>query len=440
MIYFSMNNNITITIIGTGYVGLVSGACLADIGNKVICLDFDNQKIESIREGKIPFYEPGLSTLVKDNIQKKKLSFSSCYNNCCESDVYFICVDTPDDGTGKSDLKNFNKVIDSLAENLSKDSLIVTKSTVPLGTNKYLEEILLKKIKNKNINLSFASNPEFLREGNAINDFMQPDRIVVGCREKEKKVFEKMYSSLSEKLMFVSSESAEIIKYAANSFLATKISFINEIANLVDITGGNIHEVKKGVGSDKRIGMQFLNAGIGFGGSCFPKDVNSLLNTQRNFGLGEGILERTLQINNNQYKFLTKKIFKFFSGNTKDINCYIWGLAFKGDTDDIRESVSIKIIKEISPNFNKIYAYDPQAIKNSKEALENLDNLVFTKDKYDQIESCSLLVIASEWDEFKEIDLLELKKIGIDVIFDGKNILDKEQVENTGIQYFGVGN
>ena len=394
-----------ITVIGTGYVGLVSGVCLADIGHNVICLDTNKKVIEKLNRGKVPYYEPLLSDMIKKNIKKAKITFSTSYKNSTKDvNIFFICVGTPENKDGSSNLDYVFSVAKSLARNISSDSVIFVKSTVPVGTNELIQE-QINKYKKKGIKIEVASNPEFLKEGDAVNDFMQPDRIIIGTSDKAiEKLAHQIYKPLISKvssLMTMPIKAAELTKYAANSFLATKISFINEISLLSEKLGIDIDDIKVGIGSDPRIGNKFLNAGLGFGGSCFPKDVSSLINMFKENKLDSYLLSSVKNVNSNQKNnFLNKIKMHFKNSNFKDKSFMIWGLSFKPETDDIRESVGIKLAKDLSKQAKKLYLYDPIAMGNAKQELSKLTNIEFIKNEYTKIKECDALILCTEWKLF----------------------------------------
>ena len=429
-----------ISIIGTGYVGLVTGACLAEVGHDITCIDISKSRVASLKKGKVPFYEPGLDILISKNIKKNRLSFSSSYKTACVNNIFFICVDTPDDGSGEPKLDNFNSVLSLLNKNIKKESYIFIKSTVPIGTNKYAQDFFENESNKNEIHVS--SNPEFLREGSAIYDFMNPDRIVIGSsNNKPVKIASEIYKNLvtKKRLLFMSLSSAEITKYAANSFLATKISFINEISEICEISGGNIKEVKQGISYDVRIGKHFLDAGIGWGGSCLPKDVNAIISFQKKFKLKTGIINQAKSVNDRQLKNFFNKIKTFYKGSMSNITLTIWGLSFKPDTDDLRDSVSIKLIRMLSDEVKLMNLYDPISIENARIELSGVSNIKFYKDKYSAFKDSDALIIATDSKEFSNPKVSELKKLKSKMIFDGRNFLDKKSINKSEINYNGVG-
>ena len=433
-----------ITVIGTGYVGLVSGVCLADIGHNVICLDTNKKVIKKLNRGKVPYYEPLLSDMIKKNLKKAKITFSTSYKNSTKDvNIFFICVGTPENKDGSSNLDYVFSVAKSLARNISSDSVIFVKSTVPVGTNELIQE-QINKYKKKGIKIEVASNPEFLKEGDAVNDFMQPDRIIIGTSDKAiEKLAHQIYKPLISKvssLITMPIKAAELTKYAANSFLATKISFINEISLLSEKLGIDIDDIKVGIGSDPRIGNKFLNAGLGFGGSCFPKDVSSLINMYKENKLDSYLLSSVKNVNSNQKNnFLNKIKMHFKNSNFKDKSFMIWGLSFKPETDDIRESVGIKLAKDLSKQVKKLYLYDPIAMGNAKQELSKLTNIEFIKNEYTNIKECDALILCTEWKLFTNPNLKMLKKLKGQVVFDGRNCLNKDTFIKNNIKYIGIG-
>ncbi|MDA7562979.1 UDP-glucose/GDP-mannose dehydrogenase family protein [Gammaproteobacteria bacterium] len=432
-----------ITIIGSGYVGLVTGACLAEAGHMVSCLDVSDEKILSLKKSIIPFHEPKLEDITRKAQKNKRLFFTTSYaEGLDKTEAIFLCVGTPSNHQGDPNLKYLKQALQDINNNLntSKKIALFIKSTVPVGTNKF-SSTYYKEISGNQNNLIFASNPEFLKEGHAVDDFKKPDRIIIGTESAYiKKISRSIYKKFLDKnkiLKFTRIESAELIKYASNAFLATKISFINEISQLCDKVDADIEEVKVGMGLDNRIGSKFLNAGIGFGGSCFPKDLDGLIYNYKNAGLNAHIPHGTKAANSAQLNYFYKKIAKNL--NLKGSNILFWGLAFKPDTDDIRESVSIKLIKKLSKHVNKIYAYDPVATKNAKNELSAFNNINFLRSPYQDIKNCDVLVLATEWGEFINPDYTKLKKLKQKIIFDGRNVLNIEKIESNDLKYFGVG-
>ena len=432
-----------ITIIGTGYVGLVSGACFAELGHEVICLDINPKIIAQLKKAKAPFFEPGLNRLIEQNILKKRLKFSTSYFTGCKNNIFFICVDTPDDGAGSPDLKSLNSVLATLKDKIKKDAVLVLKSTLPIGTNKRIAESMDKHFLSKNINIDVCSNPEFLKEGSAVKDFMYPDRIILGTPNKfSKLLLTKIYKPLklaSNSFFYMSVESAELTKYASNTFLATKISFMNEVAQIAEKTGANIHEVRAGMGADKRIGSHFLYAGLGFGGSCFQKDMKALISFEKKNKIKNSIIAEALKINQNQVKLFLNKIKSNAGPNLKNKSFIIWGLSFKPNTDDIRDSIAIELIKLLSPNVKQLYLFDPKVTSDSLNYLNQYQNIQFLNTKYENFSSAHGLIICTEWDDFKSPKVQELKKLKDRIIFDGRNILDSKILKENNLSYIGIG-
>jgi len=432
-----------ITVIGTGYVGLVTGACLADAGHTVCCLDNDRTKIANLRKNKVPFYEPGLENIIKKAVKKRSLTFTSSYKSALkESEVIFLCIGTPPNKNSSPNLNYLKESLFAISHNIkaNNDLVIFIKSTVPVGTNSKLRDYFFKICKNKT-NAIFASNPEFLREGSAVFDFQNPDRIIIGAsnryvREISNKIYNKVYKKRNL-IQFTTIESAELIKYSSNAFLATKISFINEISRLCDATGANIKEIQKGMGTDPRIGIEFLNAGLGFGGSCFPKDLDGLLYNFHHYGLQSHIALAAKKTNNEQLDYFITKVKQNL--DLKKSSLLIWGLSFKPDTDDIRESVSIKMIKRLSKTTKKLFVFDPIANEHAKSALNALKNVTFCKSQYQHIEESDALVLATEWKQFLKPDFKNLLKLKKKIIFDGRNAMPKQQLEMNGLNYIGIG-
>ena len=429
-----------ITVIGTGYVGLVTGACLAETGNSVTCLDIDKERMNQLSKGNIPFYEPSLKELVLKNFQINKLKFSTSYEEGCKNNIFIICVGTPDKGDGTPDLSSLQSVLDSLVNSIKEDSYIFTKSTVPLGTNEMMSEFLNKNIEDSKVVVS--SNPEFLKEGSAVNDFQRPDRIIVGSEDdKAKDIITELFQPFSRsknKMQYMSVASAELSKYASNSFLATKISFMNEMALICEKTGADINEVRLGIGSDPRIGESFLYAGLGYGGSCFPKDINALIKTQKDLGIEPGLLERTKSVNERQVGFFLEKILSKYS-NLSDKHLTIWGLSFKPNSDDVRESIAIKLINKLSPLVENIRIYDPVAGENALKEIKNIKNITNFNDKYEALNDSDGLIICTEWKEFWDPNPSEFNIMKNKTIFDGRNILNKIRMQKSEIEYYGIG-
>lgn len=428
----------TMTIIGHGYVGLVSAAVFADLGNTVWCVGRNPKKIEDLKKGRPPFFEPGLEEMVKRNVKAGRLKFTLNYHEAIPSaEVVFICVGTPAKENGEADLTSVFAAAREIGKNLDGYTVVVCKSTVPIGTNRAVAEILGKEKPVKAI-FDIASCPEFLKEGTAISDTISPDRIVVGAdSERARKLLVELHKPIDGKILLTTIEAAEMIKYASNSLLATKISFANAIAFLCERAGADVVEVLEGVGLDKRIGQAFLNPGVGYGGSCFPKDVKALIATSRLYGYDFKLLSAVDVINEEAAKFFVEKTVKTCGGSIDGKTIAVWGLAFKPNTDDMREAPSIKIIESLQKKGAKVKAYDPQAVENAKTILENV---TYTDDPYEAVKDANALLIVTEWNEFRQIDLSRTKKLMKKaVILDGRNIYDPQKVKDLGFTYLGVG-
>lgn len=432
-----------LSFIGTGYVGLVSGACMAEMGHEVICADVDKKKIASLKRGVMPIYELGLEELVARNVKEGRLSFTTNVKEAVEkSEAVFSAVGTPEDKkTGHADLKYVYAVAESFGKYLNGYKIFVNKSTVPVGTADKVTEII-KKFNNKKNEFEVVSNPEFLREGTAVEDFLHPDRVVIGATsDKAKKIMEEMYAPVArarKPIVVTDVRSAEIIKYASNSFLATKISFINEIANFCERVGGNVKEVANGMGLDPRIGSKFLYAGIGYGGSCFPKDVKALIQTGKKEKNEFKILKAVDAVNGKQrlkvFELLKKKL-----KNLKNKNIAVWGLSFKPLTDDIREAPAIYVINHLLAAGAKVFAFDPVAEKNMKQEIKS-KQVKYHPSSYNALKNADALLILTEWDEFKVIDFSKAKELMRgNLIVDGRNILDRKEIEGEGFVYCGIG-
>ncbi len=426
-----------ISIIGSGYVGLVSGTCFAELGNKVICADNDAKKIALLKNGRVPIFEPGLEELIKNNLKKGRLKFSTNIKEAViNSEVIFIAVGTPPLDSGEADLTGIEHVARSIAQNLTGYRLIVEKSTVPVETGERVKHTIATYVKRK-IKFDVASNPEFLREGTAINDFMHPDRIVIGVESKKARdILTSLYQPLNAPIVVTNIKSAELIKHASNAFLATKISFINAVSRVCDKVGANVEEVAKGMGLDKRIGRAFLDAGIGYGGSCFPKDLDAFVRISENVGYDFDLLKAARCVNEEQKSFYLKKI-KDALWVLKDKNIGILGLSFKPNTDDIRSAPSLDIIKSLLQDGAKIRAYDPQAMP---KINNEISGITLCKDPYEVARRADCLLVVTEWDEFKELDFKRLKKqMRCALIIDGRNIYDPEEMSKFGFKYISIG-
>lgn len=429
-----------IAVVGTGYVGLVTGAGLADFGNDVVCVDVDVRKIEALRNGQIPIYEPGLDQLVSKNVHEGRLEFSTDLPTAIRgARAIFIAVGTPSRPDGSADLRYVEEVACSIAEHMDGPKLIVTKSTVPIGTGRLIEKILGEA--GKADLASVVSNPEFLREGSAIEDFMKPDRVVIGASDEEAaELMKEIYAPLhSLEIPFVVTnvESAELIKYASNGFLATKITFINEIAQVCEKVGANVQDVAIGMGLDSRIGPKFLQAGPGFGGSCFPKDTLAMADIAKRMGYSFQIMEAVLRVNDDIKHRMVDKIVKALGGNVKGKTLGILGLAFKPETDDMRDSPTIPIVQGLQKRGARIRAYDPQAMENARSIFEDVE---YCEDAYATAEDADALVIATEWNLFRALNLPRLKAaLKQPVVIDLRNVYDRTRMRSEGFTYFSVG-
>ena len=429
-----------ISCVGCGYVGLVAGTCLADMGNKVTCCDIDKGKINKLKKGVIPIYEPGLNDMLEGNIKGKRLRFSSDMKTTIKnSDVIFITVGTPPGKNHEADLCAVESVAEQIGKNMKSYKLIVNKSTVPVGTAELVKKIVRKNQKVK-CEFDVVSNPEFLREGEAVKDFTNPDRIVIGTDSKKaEKIMMSIYRGIAraDKPVFITDiKSAEMIKYASNAMLATRISFMNEIAQLCEKVGADVKSVAKGVGLDNRIGPRFLQAGMGYGGSCFPKDVKALSELMKQNNVKDKLLSAVNTINEDQRKFIFQKIKKMISP-LKGKSIAVWGLAFKPKTDDIREAPSIDIIRELQKSGAKIRAFDPVAKINAKKVLKGV---TFCGDPYLAVKGCDALLVATEWNEFRVLDFEHVKRLLKQPnIIDGRNIYEPDEMRKAGFNYMGVG-
>jgi UDPglucose 6-dehydrogenase len=429
-----------IAVVGTGYVGLVTGTCFAENGNKVTCIDIDAQKIERLKNGETPIYEPELDVLLDRNIHSNRLSFTTDLEaGIKDAEIIFLALPTPPGEDGSADLSYILKVADQLGELLTEYKVIVDKSTVPVGTAEKVYETIAKKAK---VEFAVVSNPEFLREGFAVSDFLKPDRVVIGTRdERARKIMESLYRPFLRQgnpIHFMDEKSAELTKYAANSFLATKITFMNEVANFCEIVGADVDKVRMGIGSDDRIGKRFLFPGIGYGGSCFPKDVQALVKSglEKNFDFK--ILNAVMEVNQGQKTRLFPKMKNYFKGDLSNKHIAVWGLAFKPDTDDIREAPALFMIEALLHAGASISAFDPEAMSNVKQVLG--DKISYSSDEYSVLNEADALLICTEWGVFRNPDFNELKKRMKDcVIFDGRNLYDIEEMNEKGFYYSSIG-
>lgn len=434
-----------ISVIGTGYVGLVTGTCFADMGITVTCVDKNKEKIDSLKKGILPIYEPGLSELVVKNVEHNRLFFTTSLEESINLiDLLIIAVGTPPGDDGSADLSQVLSVAKEIGMCMNHYFVIVTKSTVPVGTNNKIRKVIQAELDKREVNIKFdiASNPEFLKEGDAINDFMRPDRVIVGVdSDKAKHTLERLYHSFSlnnTSIIFMDIISAEMTKYASNSMLATRISFMNEIANLCETVGANISEVKRGMGADSRIGNKFLNAGCGYGGSCFPKDVKALINTGFKNGHNMDLLTSVENVNAKQKGVIFNKIYKHFNSNLKDKRFGIWGVSFKPGTDDMREAPSLVIINKLLEAGAKVRIYDPEAMNVAENIFGN--KIEYATDMYDALTDANALVVVTEWLEFKIPKFSYIEKALKDkIIFDGRNIYEPKQIRDFGYIYYGIG-
>lgn len=427
-----------IVVIGTGYVGLVTGTCLTELGNKVVCIDKDASKIETLKKGKSPIYEPGLEELAQRNYKEGRLLFdTSLKNNIQEAELVFIAVGTPSRPNGSADMSYVRAAAKEIGQLLNRYIVIINKSTVPVGSGQMVRNIIKKYYKG---DFDVVSCPEFLREGSAVSDFMNPDRVVVGNgSQKVRKIMKKLFAPLNTTILFTDIETAELIKYASNSFLATQISFINSLSNLTEKVGGDITKIAEGMKLDKRIGkFAFLNAGVGYGGSCFPKDVKALIHTAKSNKIPFTILDEVEKVNYNQRKNLLKKI-KLLLPKLKNAKIGVWGLAFKPKTDDVREAPALTIVKELLKAGAKIKTFDPVAENNFK-ALFSDKNVQYCPSPFEAVKGSDLLVIMTDWNEFKEVDKTNLKNLlAKPNIVDGRNIYDPQEMKELGFNYIGIG-
>ena len=429
-----------ISVVGTGYVGLVSGTCFAEGGCDVICVDVDEQKIESLRRGEIPIYEPGLAELVSRNAKAGRLKFTSSLSDSVPgAHCVFIAVGTPQDDDGSADLCGLWAVVEALGPILDEGTIVVVKSTVPVGTNRQVAE-KLKAITGRDVDV--ASNPEFLKEGAAIDDFMKPDRVVVGVRRPEvAETLHELYKPFlrtEHPFLVVTPESSEMTKYIANCLLATKISFINEMANMCERVGADIDDVRRGIGHDQRIGFAFLFPGAGYGGSCFPKDVRALISVAKTHGIEPRVLTAVDQVNDAQKTVLFQKLLQHFDGRLASREIAIWGLAFKPRTDDVREAPALVLIDGLLDAGASVRVYDPVAIANVRAIYG--DRLTYCEQPYDALDGAEALAIVTEWNEFREPDFAEMcRRMTTPIIFDGRNLYDPRRMRELGFHYSGIG-
>ena len=436
-----------IAVVGTGYVGLVTGTCFSEMGVHVTCVDVDERKIEALRSGVIPIYEPGLETLVHKNSKSGRLLFTTHLEDVInEVDIIFSAVGTPPDEDGSADLRYVLDVAKTIGQHLNHYIVVVTKSTVPVGTARKVKAVIQEQLDARGVNIEFdvASNPEFLKEGNAIKDFMSPDRVVVGVEsERARKLMARLYKPfmiVSDRLIFTDIPSAEMIKYAANSMLATRISFMNDIANLCELVGADVNMVRKGIGSDTRIGKKFLYAGCGYGGSCFPKDVKALIKTAADLGYNMRVLQAVEEVNAEQKLILFHKLVNYYGdiSQLKGKTVGLWGLAFKPETDDMREAPSLVLIDLLLKAGVHVKVYDPVAMDECRRRIG--DSVTYAQNRYDAAEGCDALMLVTEWKEFRMPNAKTLlQKMKGRLILDGRNILDSEELQQAGFEYHCIG-
>jgi len=441
-----------IAVVGTGYVGLVSGTCFAEMGVDVTCVDVDKYKIDRLNEGIIPIYEPGLEDMVHRNTKAGRLHFTTDLVSILDDvEVVFSAVGTPPGDDGSADLKFVREVARSIGANMNKYVLLVTKSTVPVGTAAMVKDVIREELAKRSLDIDFdvASNPEFLKEGDAIKDFMSPDRVVVGVEsEKARELMSKLYRPFllnNFRVIFMDIPSAEMTKYAANAMLATRISFMNDIANLCEILGADVNMVRKGIGTDQRIGNKFLYSGCGYGGSCFPKDVKALIKTAEMNGYEMKVIKAVEEVNDNQKEILFKKAIKYFNGELSEKTVAIWGLSFKPNTDDMREAPSMVLIEKLLAAGCKVRVFDPVAMDEAKHSMDrqkpaNEENIYFAKDIYDAVLDADVLMLVTEWKEFRMPSWPVIRKsMKYPLILDGRNIYDKSELKDAGFVYEGIG-
>ncbi|ADD69200.1 nucleotide sugar dehydrogenase [Denitrovibrio acetiphilus DSM 12809] len=437
-----------ISVVGTGYVGLVTGTCFAEMGNYVICVDVNEDKINKLNNGIIPIYEPGLERIVIENNKADRLIFSTDIKNALEkTDICFIAVGTPMGEDGSADLQYVLAVAEEIGKHITKHTYIINKSTVPVGTADKVRETVSRVLQERGADISFdvISNPEFLKEGAAVNDFMKPDRVVVGAdNERALDVMRELYAPFTvnhERFIAMDVRSSEMTKYAANSMLATKISFMNEIANICELVGADVNKVRVGIGSDSRIGYSFIYPGCGYGGSCFPKDVQALVRTANKNGYEPKLLEAVEAVNYDQKKSIPRKIFKKFGEDLSGMTFAVWGLSFKPETDDMRDAASITIVKELVAKGAKVKAYDPKAFHEAQTCyLKDVEGIEYLDSKYTALTGCDAMILVTEWKEFRSPDFDEIKKrLKNPVIFDGRNQYSSKKLHEMGFEYFQIG-
>ena len=436
-----------ISIVGAGYVGLVTGACFAETGVMVTCVDVDEKKIEGLKKGIIPIWESGLEDIVKRNIEKKRLTFTtSIKEGIKDSEVVFIAVGTPPEEDGSADLSHVLAVSKEIGKHMEHYMVVVTKSTVPVGTSYKVERIIQDELisRGESIPFDIASNPEFLKEGSAVADFLKPDRIVVGVEsERTRQLFEKLYKPFllnRHPIIFMDIASSELTKYAANAMLATRISFINDLANLSELVGADINMVRKGIGSDPRIGDKFIYPGAGYGGSCFPKDIKAIIRTGEENGYSLEVLKAVERVNCRQKLVVFQKLVRHYGGSVKGKTVAVWGVAFKPNTSDIREAPALAVIEKLLGSGVKVAVYDPAAMPEAKKYFGKAKKLTFASNAYDTLNNADALLLMTEWSEFRILNFAELKKrMTSPVVIDGRNIYDTSEMEEQGVAYYSIG-
>lgn len=436
-----------LAVVGTGYVGLVTGACFSEVGHDVVCVDIDEAKITALRKGIVPIYEPGLDDMVATNMQQGRLSFTTDIRAAVEASLFlFIAVGTPPLEDGTADLRHVLAVAKAVGEYMDGYKIVITKSTVPVGTAEKVRRTVQAELDARGVEHQFdvVSNPEFLREGCAIDDFMHPDRIIIGCDDPRTLVLmQELYATFARDgrpIITMGTTSSEMTKYAANSMLAAKISFINEIAGICEKVGADVDDVRRGIGADRRIGYQFINPGVGYGGSCFPKDVKALISTARGVSHAPVMLESIETVNERQKLSLVRKISDYYGGELRDRTFAVWGLSFKPETDDVREAPALVIIDALLKAGARVRAYDPKAMKEARRYLGEREGLAYAANNYEALEGCDALVLVTEWSFFLNPDFTRIKKmLKAPVIFDGRNVYSPELMKTFGFDYFAVG-
>jgi len=436
-----------ISVIGVGYVGLVTGACFAETGNDVVCMDIDKERVKGLKQGVIPIYEPHLEELVKNNIKEGRLQFTTDIKKAVEHGlIIFICVNTPQDGDGSADLQYVMGVANDIGKNIQKYRIVIIKSTVPVGTCHKVKDAIAKELKKRGADISFdiASNPEFLKEGVAVEDCMKPERVVIGVEhERVEEILRELYEPFirtGAPFLVMDVKSSEMTKYTANSMLATRISFMNQIANICERLGADVMMVMRGIGSDSRIGPKFLFPGVGFGGSCFPKDVRALINTSQGCGYEPTILEKVMEVNEQQRALFAEKIMSFYHGKLKGRKFAVWGLAFKPNTDDMREAPSIEVVNALTKNGAFCNLFDPKAMDVATSIFVKNKNIRFGKNQYEVLKGADGLILMTEWLSFREPDFDKIKSLmKTPVIFDGRNQYNPRSMARLGFKYVCIG-